>query len=454
MTWVYRRLYTHARETLSFNYKRGILDPMFNRIRKIPQFQAISHISTYFAGSIFKAVLPFLILPILTIYLSPSEYGTWNVNLAILSLAIPLTAMGMPMVLGRNYHQYDRERHAGMMGSGLILIAIVNLVFTAIIFLYGQFIGNEFMGIPVYFFYILPALCFLKNLQVIHRAILKHQHRVNLFTVIDITNSVFIRLSGLFIVMFFISTWQGLFYAQVITVIIFSVNAIYHLAKDNQVRFTPDLQELKSLAIMGWPLIFHAVGGIIMNFSDRLILQEMTGAEDVGLYSLGANIGIAVLMFCHAFNGKWSPWFYKKLKNPTEADKRKIVKYTYLYFLVTILLTFCVAIAGYIYINYFIDAAYAEAAPVMIWITIGAGLYGLSFAVTHYIIHLGHMRTLPIITASCAVINIVLTILMVDVYGMIGAAYATVIAYAIFFIVMWWVNNKRYPMPWFARMRG
>jgi O-antigen/teichoic acid export membrane protein len=209
----------------------------------------------------------------------------------------------------------------------------------------------------------------------------------------------------------------------------------------------------KGLILMGWPLIAHTVGAIVMTLSDRLILEKMTTTEDVGIYSLGANLGAAVLIVCTAFNLKWGPWMHKQLNDITEAKKKKIVRYTYLYFLVVIFATFGVAGAGVIYIHYLIDPSYAQAADYVLWIAGGTGFFGMSLAINHYLIVKGKTTVLPLITGFAAILNIALTIWLITINGPIGAAQATFITYVFHFFAMWYMNNKHYPMPWLGAFK-
>jgi len=98
---------------------------MIAKFRRIPQLKALKDISTYFTANVIKAVLPFIALPILTMYLTPADYGIWSLYLALISLMMPLTACGLPMTIGRKFPQVDREEHAKMEYSALVFIALL-----------------------------------------------------------------------------------------------------------------------------------------------------------------------------------------------------------------------------------------------------------------------------------------------------------------------------------------
>jgi len=122
-----------------------------------------------------------------------------------------------------------------------------------------------------------------------------------------------------------------------------------------------------------------------MTLSDRLILEEMTTTTDVGIYSLGANLGAGAFIFCTAFNQKFGPWLYRQLKSPTDKSKIKIVRYTYLFFIITMILAGVVGVAGYFYITYLIDDAYAGAVMFLAWIAAGSAFHGMQLVIGHYV---------------------------------------------------------------------
>ena len=212
---------------------------------------------------------------------------------------------------------------------------------------------------------------------------------------------------------------------HVATQIFFAFIALYLFLKGKRLLLQWDKALAVTMIATGWPHIFHSLGGIIMNLSDRLILEKMTDLATVGIYSLGANLGVATLIFCNAVNNKWGAWMYKQMKNPTEADKIKIVRYTYIYFGATLCVGVAIALLGTFYTRFFIGEAFQDAIPIIAWIAAGSTIYGMAYLVTNYIIILGKISLLAKITGSAAGLNIILTILMVDKYGAVGAAQAT-----------------------------
>ena len=125
-------------------------------------------IGYYLSSNILKASLPFLTLPFLTAYLSPSDYGIWNIYLALLSFLVPVTACGLPMTIGRHYNLVDKAELAKMTFNATVCIFILSFILLAFIIAYGAY-SDEFMSVPIWILMVLPFLCFIQNFQYLNK---------------------------------------------------------------------------------------------------------------------------------------------------------------------------------------------------------------------------------------------------------------------------------------------
>jgi len=421
-------------------------------IKHIIKNQSFQNIGYYFASNILKTVIPFLILPIITYYLIPSEYGIWQVYLALLGLAAPVTAMGLNMIIGREYHIRDPKDHAECVYQSIIMIAISSLTLLLIIHLYSYY-ADVFMNIPVKYLYALPFLCLFLNIQAINKIILRHEKRAKLFTIIDVTYSALFSFGSLALIYYLSVSWESILSANIVTAIIFFLISSLIILKEKKIIKKWDFTKAKGLLILSLPLVPHAIGGLILNLSDRLILERMTDTAQVGIYSIGASLGIAVLLFCTAFNNSWGPWMHKQLNDITPVKKSQIIRYTYLYFIATFLVTFLIGFTAQAYITYLLADDYIGAVQIAWWIAGGSGFYGMTLAINHYLIVLGKTKTLPTLTGTAAILNILLTIWLINQNGTVGAAQATLISYAVLFIIMLWQVQKTMPMPWITTLK-
>ena len=149
-----------------------------------------------------------------------------------------------------------------------------------------------------------------------------------------------------------------------------------------------------------------------------------------------------------SFNKAYVPWLYKKLSQNDHSIKITIVKYTYIYFIVIILVAFIIAVSTPWFLSYFVGAKFIDAYRYTTWILLGFAFSGMYYMVVNYIFYANKTHILAAITILTAIINIMLNYVLIKFNGAVGAAQATAIALLISFVLTWVLSAKVYPMPW------
>ena len=209
-------------------------------------------------------------------------------------------------------------------------------------------------------------------------------------------------------------------------------------------------KESNAILKMSLPMIPHAIGSIIIAMSDRLFIEKMVGLKEVGIYTVGYMFGMLVLLFTEAFLKAWNPWFFKMMAKGTREIKEKVVFYTYSYLVFVIVLTMMVSVISKFIIPYFVDERYFDAIKYVPWIAIGYTFFGVYQIFFPYLVYLNKTYFLAISTTVAAILNLLLNYFLIDAYGTIGAAYATIIAFAISSAMVYFFQKRHCRMPWFS----
>lgn len=212
-------------------------------------------------------------------------------------------------------------------------------------------------------------------------------------------------------------------------------------------------KESRAILKLSLPLVPHALGGIVIAVSDRLFIEKMVDLKTVGIYTVGYMFGMIVMLFTEAFVKAWNPWFFRTLNNPTSEKKVQIVRYTYIYLAVVLLLVILVTVMGKLVLPYFVDAEYLEASMYIFWVALGYFFFGAYQIFFPYLVVMGRTSFLAVSTVLSAVINLILNYFLIRHYGAIGAAYATIVAYFISSLLVFLYQKKHYEMPWFVRSK-
>ena len=172
---------------------------------------------------------------------------------------------------------------------------------------------------------------------------------------------------------------------------------------------------------------------MIMELSNRYILDWLEGTHAVGLFSAGYKLGIFGLIVVMGFNMGWTPYFLKRIK-----EENAEIDFSYIASLFLGLLGFVVMIISIwvpeimrlnIGSNYLIGENFWEAEKVVAIVLIGYFFFGT------YVIQLPGVYAneltswIPMFRGIGAVTNIFLNIILIPKYGVIGSAWATVVAF-------------------------
>jgi len=201
----------------------------------------------------------------------------------------------------------------------------------------------------------------------------------------------------------------------------------------------------------GIPLIPHTIGGMLMVITDRFIINNLLGTKEVGIYTAGLQIGMIIGLFADSFNKAWAPWLFNKLNENNFEIKLKIVKFTYLYFVVIIVLSLVLGFLAPFLAKIFLGKDFYEAKNVILWIALGYAFNGMYYMVANYIFYVYKTYLLTWVTFFIGILNIPVTYFFTNLNGITGASQAYAIIFLIFFIITWALGQKVYKMPWRLR---
>tara|TARA_B100001758_G_scaffold247953_1_gene269033 strand:+ start:18331 stop:19608 length:1278 start_codon:yes stop_codon:yes gene_type:complete len=401
----------------------------------------------YLGSSILNKAIPFLLLPILTKYLSPAEYGVLSIFQLMISFYTAFVGMNMSMNISKNFFKYNKQETSLMIGNILIILSLTTLIYF-LITLGLSFFYQEIFSVPSNWVILIPLLSFMFMVNTINLTILRNQDRAYLFGVFEVINTAINMGVTILLLIMYHYGWYSRVGGIIIAYGLFFMISLFYMKKNGFIIFRYDSEETSKILRLSIPLIPHVLGGIIISLSDRFFIERMVNLEMVGIYSVGYMFGMVVLLFTSAFLKAWSPWFYKMLSDINEKKKRNIVRYSYLYILATFLIAFGVSIFAKFIIPYVVDSSYAGAEVYVFWIAIGYAVHGIYKIFFPYLVHISKTSFLAVSTVIAAVLNLFFNYFLIKEFGAIGAAYSTVLSFIISASLVFWYQQKHFNMPW------
>ncbi|EKO3586384.1 oligosaccharide flippase family protein [Vibrio metschnikovii] len=409
----------------------------------------------YFFSNIINAAIPFLLLPILTRILSTEEYG----QIAMFQILVTGLAafVGLNTVGAANRKYYDDVKSLDELsqynGACLHILFSSTIILLVIGTIFSQQL-SEFLSIPISWIYsalFLSSLSFIMNLRLGQWQVRGDAFK---FGTLQITNGLFnVSLSLLLVVVLQLGA-EGRVDAQVIAGALSALVAMAMLFKDKLVTlFCWRPCYVKQALHFGVPLIPHVLGIFLLSAVDRFVINKELGLGVAGIYMVAVQLSVAFNIVFDAINKAYVPWLFEVLKRDNLVEKRKVVKYTYLY----ILLLLCIApipfLVGPWALVFIAGENYRSAGQVIGLLCFGQILGGMYLMVTNYIFYAKKTGYLAIVTISSGLINVALLLILVTHMGILGAALSFVLSKVFQFLLTCCLAYSSVSMPWFFRNR-
>jgi O-antigen/teichoic acid export membrane protein len=213
---------------------------------------------------------------------------------------------------------------------------------------------------------------------------------------------------------------------------------------------------LRETLKFGLPRLPHAGAQQVIAVGDKLILQIFRPLADVGVYSMGVSFGLTLKMFLSAFEYAWAPFYYATAREPgAEAVFRTVTTYGVA---ALVLLTAGLSAIARELLDVMTRGLFIEAAPVVAWTALGVLFQGVYLLTSIGLNLTKRTQYYPVATISAAAVNVGLNFALVPRFGLIGAAWANAIAYALQAAVAFRFSQAFYPVKYeygrLARVAG
>lgn len=404
-------------------------------------------LSVYTLTSMVNAGIPFLLLPVLTYYLTSDEYGLLAMFQIFIVFTIPFISINIQSTLQLEYHELTKDEFT-LWVSSVLFIPVITVVVVSLLFVLLEFFLKKFLDISLLWLLFIPLVAFMQVVPQTILSIYKISERPISFAKYQLSLT-FVNFSlTLGLVMLLHLNWEGRLLAILGAYFVFSLLGLWLLFKMKLIVLKIRKEYVTKALSLGFPLILHVVSAALFMMSDRLFISYYLGNDAVGIYSVGAQVAMIAMIVQTSFNQAWVPYLFKNLKIGFLVNKIKIVKISYATILFFILLPFIIDLITPLIFTLLVDNKFVASMEYVFWIAVGYSLLGMYKVVTNYIFYEKRVHILSMMTFASLIINLLLNYFLIHKYGAIGVAYGTVVTVGIFFLIAFVVANRVHPMPW------
>lgn len=418
-------------------------------IGKLKQSVLFKNTFIYTLLQLVNSGIPFLLLPVLTRYLTPEDYGmiaTYNTFVGVLFIFIGLSMSGAVGVSFFHLKQEELKKYIGNVFN--ILILSVSVV-TLFVMFFEPYL-TEKLKLPVVWIYIAIVVAWMQMLTSINLTLWRSQQKAKLFALYEVSQTVFNISLSLFLIISLHYGWEGRVTGTATAAIIFGLLSIVFIYKRGYAVFSYSVEYMKDALKFGIHLIPHQMALWIRSGVDILLITSIVGVSSTGLYNVGFQFGMVIGIFASAFNNAYSPYLYEKLKDITPEIQNNLVKFTYYYFFGIVVFAMLLSTFFVWLIPYFLGENFQGASEYIYWISLAYAFQGMYLMVVNYIFYAKKNHLLSMVTISTSILHVVLSYILIKYYGALGAAYASVVSFFLTFVLVWYISSQIYRMPWFS----
>ena len=206
---------------------------------------------------------------------------------------------------------------------------------------------------------------------------------------------------------------------------------VYHSQKFKVVKWKFD----KSLAINllkdSWPLILAGVVVSIYMKVDQVIIKNMLDAKEVGYYAAAVRLSEAWYFIPVAISNALFPAIVNAKNISKELYHSRLQKLYDILAWMAIGISIPVSFFAADIINLLYGSKFISSAPILtIYIWAGAAVF-LGVASSQYLVTENLTRISLFRTSLGMIVNVILNIILIPIYGIVGSAVATLISYSL-----------------------
>ena len=402
----------------------------------------------YAIASYISPLLSLFLSPFLAHSLSKADFGALAVLTTFIALVAGITQLGLSSAFFRVYAwEYESLQDRLMVISTTLMLlilfsgSITALFMTTVPFFVGVLLNSSSYILALR---LATLAIFMQNLTVPGFAWLRAENRamyysaltaVQLFTTL-ITTLLFVGKLQMGVVGALLATGSG--YAIVILITLPAIVVYAGLS----VRW--DIT--KSLLSLGIPTVTNYISVWVLQLSDRYLLSRMGSLSVTASYAVAYSLGgIVSSVIIAPFSLAWPTTM---LAIAERKDAPQIFRQVFRWFVLVLLLgAFGLALLSMTMLHLLFPPGYSAATPIIPVISLSIVFYGVY---TVFTVGIGITRKtwlVVIFTTFSALINLGLNLVLIQLFGSMGAALSTLVAYIALATITYFANQRIYPIP-------
>ncbi|MFY8298542.1 oligosaccharide flippase family protein [Pseudoalteromonas sp. SS15] len=384
----------------------------------------------YTFGALLNKAIPFLLLPFYTRVMTVEDFGIYGIFMSLFSLSAVFVGLKPNTYIVKELSSKTnraKDTHYIIVACFIIIPLSAFVVSPFIFFITKLSFDNEFNHF--FAFVCIVILSVLQALRVVVESVYQANNKVFKVLVLQISVTL-ISAIFVFITYFFVGiSWEERVLAEVSAAVFVSL-IMFYFFQFNFRRFRRKLLKLKVIdsAKFLTPLVWHSLSVVVLNLSDRLILNYYFGQQVVGKYIAAYTISMVCGVVFDAVIRAWSPYFFANAKKSKHSELIVFRGSIYLSLLALFLGALVAIVLSNIY-SLILPDSYSGLSMLIIIISFAYSIEGVRKFFCCYLYLSNSTKFIASLSLFTAFCNLILNFIFVPTFSDVGAAATTLISF-------------------------
>ncbi len=416
-------------------------DALFSMIKTV-----VRHSVVYGFFDMLARISSLVLLPLYTHVLSAADFGTLEIFVVSQGLLLIVLVLGFNSALVRFYttapEGEDRRRYFRTAFTGVVLVAgVLGVILIAA----APIFSNLFFGDAsrTMHWRVLFATVILDAAGAMFLALFRSQERPVRYSLINLGRFMVILVLNVILVGVLEMGVKGALLGNFIGACVGTLFGLVLAGREFGIGISG--ARLGRLAKFGLPLVVHGVALTLMMASAAYFLKGYGTLTDVGIYRVGQKVAMAMSVITTAFTVAWLPVQFRIFRaEGAQAIYSRVITY---YLFVTCGVLVVVSSYSYEIVRLISAPEFEQAGSIVLLILASYLVQGLHYLATTGITLTDRTQWVSLVAGVSVLGNLGINFLLIPSYGMMGAAWASLLSFIFLAVFMKVVADRFYVIP-------
>jgi O-antigen/teichoic acid export membrane protein len=389
----------------------------------------------YTVANIISKLANFIILPFISYFISAEEFGIYSLIISYTIIVTVFSELGTHFYFQTKYLNSTNYKYIDLSFSFLILNSLIAFfIFSIFSPFLSYFLFGNFNLITLIILSLLGYV--LETIANFGSLILKIQNNDKFLYIISLLNFI----TQLIILPIFILIFKLNIISFFITQILSNLLIIIYLHKQIgfKIKIDFNFNEYKNFLILSIPILFTNLLTLGIDISDRYILNLFSTKTEIGIYSFAYKFASLIKIVSYSF----LPAFLSvslKQGNNNKILENNFYKITFIF--ISLACSIFVLTDLFFQLHIF-NNEYNTKSIIYLILNLSYSFYGIINFFYFYPYSVEKPSIILISDIIGFISNILLNILLIPIYGILGAAIATLFSYFLISLYLYYVVHK------------